>query len=62
MTNRIELDLPSVAAIIPAALVGALVGCLALGPLGFLAGGVLSGGAGALLAKRVGRGTADAAG
>jgi hypothetical protein len=53
MANPVVLDLLAVAAIIPAALVGAVVGFLALGPPGFLAGGVLAGSSGALLARRL---------
>jgi hypothetical protein len=45
-------SLAAVAAIIPASLFGALVGCVTGGPPGFLLGGVIAGGAGALLAKR----------
>lgn len=75
MANPTALDLLVVAAIIPSALVGAVVGCLALGPPGFLAGGALAGSAGAVFARRLDRrprppkdsreslgGTADAAG
>ncbi len=53
MRLHAEPELTAIAAIIPSTLLGAVVGCLLLGPLGFLAGGVLTGGAGALLAKRV---------
>lgn len=53
MRLHAEPELPAIAAIIPSTLVGALVGSLLLGPLGFLAGGVLSGCAGALLAKQL---------
>lgn len=41
----------AIAAIIPAALFGALVGCMAAGPPGFLLGGVVAGSTGALLAS-----------
>ncbi len=48
-----EPDFTAVAATIPATLLGAVIGFLLLGPFGFLAGGVLAGGAGAMMAKRV---------
>jgi len=41
------------AAAVPSSLFGALVGTLVAGPLGFLIGGVLAGGGGALVAKLV---------
>jgi uncharacterized membrane protein len=44
-------DPTPVAAAVPSSLVGALVGALVAGPLGFLIGGVVAGGTGALVAK-----------
>lgn len=46
-------DPKAVAAAVPSALFGALVGTLLAGPLGFLIGGALAGGAGALAAKLI---------
>lgn len=46
-------DPTPVAAAIPTSLFGALVGTLVAGPIGFLIGGVLGGGGGALVAKLV---------
>jgi len=43
----------TVAAAVPSALLGALIGTLLAGPLGFLIGGALAGGAGALAAKLI---------
>jgi uncharacterized membrane protein len=46
-------DPTPVAAAVPSSLFGALVGTLVAGPLGFLVGGVLAGGGGALAAKLI---------
>lgn len=52
-------DPAPVAAAIPSSLFGALVGTLVAGPLGFLIGGVLAGGGGALVAKLIDTGIPD---
>lgn len=48
-----SMDPKAVAAAVPSSLFGALVGTLVAGPLGFLIGGVLAGGGGALVARLV---------
>ncbi len=48
-----SMDPTTVAAAVPSSLFGALVGTLVAGPLGFLIGGVLGGGGGALVARLV---------
>lgn len=53
MRLHAEPDFTAVAAIIPTTLVGAIIGYLSAGPMGFLACGALTGGIGALLGKRV---------
>lgn len=52
-------DPAPVAAAVPSSLFGALVGTLVAGPLGFLIGGVLAGGGGALVAKLIDTGIPD---
>ena len=52
-------DPTPVAAAVPSSLFGALVGTLVAGPLGFLIGGVLAGGGGAIVAKLVDIGIPD---
>ncbi len=52
-------DPTPVAAAVPSSLFGALVGTLVAGPLGFLIGGVLAGGGGALAAKLIDTGIPD---
>jgi uncharacterized membrane protein len=52
-------DPTPVAAAVPSGLVGALVGTLIAGPLGFLIGGVLAAGGGALAAKLIDTGIPD---
>jgi uncharacterized membrane protein len=52
-------DPAPVAAAVPSSLFGALVGTLVAGPLGFLIGGVLAGGGGALAAKLIDTGIPD---
>ena len=53
------MDPTPVAAAVPSSLFGALVGTLIAGPLGFLIGGVLAGGGGAIVAKLVDIGIPD---
>jgi uncharacterized membrane protein len=53
------VDPTPVAAAVPSSLFGALVGTLVAGPLGFLIGGVLAGGGGALAAKLIDTGIPD---
>jgi len=52
-------DPTPVAAAVPSSLFGALVGTLVAGPLGFLIGGVLAGGGGAIVAKLIDIGIPD---
>ena len=47
------MDPTAVAAAVPSSLFGALIGTLVAGPLGFLIGGVLAGGTGAIAAKLI---------
>ncbi|MGN6107844.1 MAG: DUF1269 domain-containing protein [Kofleriaceae bacterium] len=52
-------DPTPVAAAVPSSLFGALVGTLVAGPVGFLIGGVLAGGGGALAARLIDTGIPD---
>lgn len=59
-TEIVETSDPvPVAAAVPSSLFGALIGTLVAGPIGFLVGGVLAGGGGALAAKLIDTGIPD---